>query len=227
VAAPLYGVPSPYDPTMGHPLWPMFDLRLTTTDLELRHLTEEDLPRLADMLPTDVELDPTATVYDGLGSSHQRGVIVAQEYWKGRGAWRPESWALSFGVFHDGLLIGSQGLEGEDFPTLRTVDSSSFLAVDARGRGWGKQMRRAVLALAFGRLEAEFAVTSAWHDNVESLGVSRSLGYEDNGVVQHRRDKGSDAMVHLRLTRNTWESRGSADDVTIEGFEPCRPFFAI
>ncbi len=210
---------------MGHPLWPLFDLRLTTPDLVLRHLTEDYLPALAAILPTDVELDPSATVFDGLDASHQRGVIVAQGYWKTRGTWRPESWALNFGVFHGDELIGTQGLEGEDFPTLRTVDSSSFLAVEARGRGWGKQMRRAVLALAFGPLGAEFAITSAWHDNPESLGVSRSLGYEDNGVVQHRRDQGSDAMVHLRLTRDTWQSRGGSADLQIENFEPCRPFF--
>ncbi|MEP6665984.1 MAG: GNAT family protein [Nocardioidaceae bacterium] len=212
---------------MGHPLWPMFDLRLTTSDLVLRHLTEDDLPQLAAMLPADLELDPSATMYAGLGAAHQRGVVIAQEYWKARGTWRPESWALSFGVLHGEELIGSQGLEGEDFPALRTVDSSSFLTAEARGRGWGKQMRRAVLALAFGPLGAEFAITSAWHDNVQSLGVSRSLGYQDNGVVQHRRDEGVEAMVHLRMTRATWLARGSADDVHVEGFEPCRPFFAL
>jgi RimJ/RimL family protein N-acetyltransferase len=67
-------------------------------------------------------------------------------------------------------------LEGQDFLVRRTVDSSSQLRTDARGRGWGKQMRRAVLALAFGPLGAELAVTSAWHHNRASLGVSRALG---------------------------------------------------
>ena len=38
-------------------------------------------------------------------------------------------------------------------------------------------MRRAVLALAFGPLGAEAAITSAWPDNGASLGVSQSLGY--------------------------------------------------
>lgn len=211
----------------------MFDLRLTTSDLELRHLAEDDLPQLAESLSADVELDPAATTYVGLDQTHQRGVVLAQGYWKARGTWRPESWALSFGVFHAGELVGSQGLEGDDFATLRTVDSSSFLRTDARGRGWGKQMRRAVLALAFGSLDAQFAVTSAWHDNAASLGVSRSLGYVDNGVARHRRegrtepDELVDDMVHLRLARETWLQRCGADGIRVDGFEPCRPFFGL
>jgi RimJ/RimL family protein N-acetyltransferase len=88
-------------------------------------------------------------------------------------------------------------------------------------------MRTAVLTLAFGSLGAEYAITSAWHDNAASLGVSRSLGYADNGVVRHRRDEGADEMVHLRLSRETWEASGLSGGVDVEGFEPCRPFFGL
>jgi RimJ/RimL family protein N-acetyltransferase len=63
---------------------------------------------------------------------------------------------------------------GNDFLALRTVDTSSFLIPSAHGRGYGKQMRAAVLALAFGPLHAPAAITSAWHDNHASLGVSRA-----------------------------------------------------
>lgn len=218
---------------MGHPLWPLFDLRLTTPDLSLRPITEADLPELAHILPGDVELDPRAHRYDGVERPAQRGVILAQGYWRALGTWKPDSWAVTFGVFHDGELLGTQGLEGEDFLLLRTVDSSSFLTVAARGRGWGKQMRRAVLGLAFGPLQADYAITAAWHDNAESLGASRSLGYVDNGVERHRRegrtepDNLVDDMVHLRLTRAEWERRRGGDDLRIAGFEPCRPFFGL
>jgi hypothetical protein len=34
-----------------------------------------------------------------------------------------------------------------------------------------------------------------------------------------------DTMVHLRMTAADWEATGAGDDVVIEGFEPCRPFF--
>jgi RimJ/RimL family protein N-acetyltransferase len=71
-----------------------------------------------------------------------------------------------------GQILGAQKLEGNDFPALGTVDTASFLIPSARGSGYGKQMRRAVLALAFGPLGAQAAITSTWHDNGASFGVS-------------------------------------------------------
>src|SRR6476620_514471 len=141
---------------MPHRYWPMFDLRLTTPDLHLRHLVEADLESLAAILPDDAEQDPSATSYPAIDGDRNRGVVLHQDYWRARGSWRPESWALSFGVFRDGELVGYQGLEGDDFARLRTVDSSSFLTPAARGQGFGKQMRAAVLTLAFGALGARF-----------------------------------------------------------------------
>ena len=212
---------------MGDAYWPMFDIRLTTPDLELRHLTEADLAALASITPEDAEKDPSLTTYDGLDRATNRGVAVHQDYWRARGSWRPESWVLNFGVFRGGALVGHQGLEGEDFPTLRTVDSSSFLAADARGQGMGKQMRVAVLSLAFGALGARFAVTSAWSDNQASLGVSRALGYVDNGVTVHRRGERAGEMTHLRLTRERWLTSGWADQVAVSGVDGCMPYFGL
>src|SRR6185295_5583566 len=106
------------------------------------------------------------------------------------------------------------------------VDTSSYLIADVRGQGLGKRMRAAVLALAFGPLEAEAAITSAWHDNHASLGVSRALGYQDNGVSRMQREGGHgvDVLTHLMLSREAWLESGLAGDVQIEGFEPCCPF---
>jgi RimJ/RimL family protein N-acetyltransferase len=153
--------------------------------------------------------------------------VLHQDYWRARGSWRPESWALSFGVFRDGELVGYQGLEGDDFARLRTVDSSSFLIGAARGQGLGKQMRAAVLALAFGALGARFAITSAWTDNHASLGVSRALGYVDNGVSAHPRGDTVGEMAHLRLTRERWLASGWPDRVAVAGVEDCLPFFGL
>ena len=205
----------------------MFDIRLTTPELELRHLTEADLVRLAEMLPDDVEQNPSSTTYDGLDAARNRAAVVHQDYWRALGAWRPESWALNFGVFHHGELVGNQGLEGDDFPTLRTVDSFSLLTQAARGRGWGKQMRAAVLALAFGALKAQFAITSAWTDNHASLGVSRALGYVDNGITAHRRGESAGEMAHLRLTREAWLASSWPKQVTISGVEECLVYFGV
>jgi RimJ/RimL family protein N-acetyltransferase len=213
--------------TMSHLYWPLFDLRLTTPDLALRTMTEADLPLLADALPDDVEQDPAAATYPGLVEQVNRGVVVHQTYWRHFATWSPTAWRLNFVVSAGGEPIGVQELEGNDFLALRTVDTSSYLVAAARGAGLGRQMRRAVLALAFGPLDARAAVTSAWHDNHASLGVSRALGYRANGEQVHRRGDGVDTMVHLRLTRTDWLASNRSDKVTITGFEPCRPLFGL
>jgi len=212
---------------MSNRYWPMFDIQLSTPELELRHLTEADLASLSNVIPDDAEQNPSSTTYAGLDARQNRGAVVHQDYWRARGSWRPESWALSFGVFRDGDLLGYQGLEGDDFVKLRTVDSSSFLAAPVRGRGWGKQMRAAVLALAFGPLGARFAITSAWSDNHASLGASRRLGYVDNGITVQQRDGQAGEMVHLRLSRETWMASGWPEQVVVSDMDECLAFFGL
>jgi len=190
---------------MTYRYWPLFDLRLATPGLALRPMTEADLAALADLLPDDVE----------------------QDYWRAYGTWRPSAWRLNFVVRAAGEIVGVQELEGNDFLTLRTVDSSSFLIPAARGQGNGKQMRSAVLALAFGPLQAEAAITSAWHDNHATLGVSRALGYRPNGESLDARGNGVDVMRHMRLRRAEWLASGIGDQVLISGFEACRPLFGL
>src|SRR4249919_2492320 len=126
---------------MAHPYWPLFDLRLRTGDLVLRPMTEADQPALADLLPDDVELDPTATTYDVDDPRLGRGIVTHQAYWRAYGTWSPAHWRLNFVVEADGRLVGAQELEGTDFPLLRTVDTASFLVPAARGLGVGKAMR--------------------------------------------------------------------------------------
>jgi RimJ/RimL family protein N-acetyltransferase len=216
---------------MTSPVWPLFDLRLTTPDLAIRPMTESDLAEVAQVIPDDLEVDPGMTRFDRLDAGERLGVNAAQTYWRALGGWTVDAWKLVFSIRYGGRIVGSQALEGDDFLRLRTVDSWSYLARDARGRGWGKQMRRAVLTLAFDHLGAEYAITSAWQDNHASLGVSRSLGYADNGIERHRRDDGdsirADDMVHLRMSREQWEHAGGSDGISVEGFEPCRPFFGL
>jgi RimJ/RimL family protein N-acetyltransferase len=202
------------------------DLRLTSRDLVLAPLRESDLPEVTDLLPADVELNPAATRFD-VDERRHRGIVMHQEYWRSYGTWTPQQWRLNFTVRRDDDLLGLQELEGNDFPVLRTVDTSSWLVTEARGTGVGKRMRRAVLALAFGPLGAQAAVTSAWHDNTASLGVSRSIGYRPNGVSMLARDGEADTLVHLRMTKDEWLETGAAADVAVEGFEPCRALFGL
>jgi RimJ/RimL family protein N-acetyltransferase len=190
--------------------WPLRDLVLRTPDLELRGMTEDWALRLAELVPDDLEHSPRL--------AHLSPALdVLQAYWQDLGNWRTDDWVLPFVVLHDGAPIGLQALEGKDFAERRTVDTHSWLVPSSRGRGLGKQMRSAVLSLAFDHLGAEAAVSEAWSDNAASLGVSLSLGYVETHSEAH--DDGR-VMRHLRLTG--WSSRVP---VEVAGLEPCLPLF--
>jgi RimJ/RimL family protein N-acetyltransferase len=206
--------------------WPLLDLRLTTGDLVLTPLVEADLAEVVRVMPADLELNPAATRF-AVDEPMHRGLVVHQEYWRSYGTWTPQAWRFHLAVRRGGELLGLQELEGEDFPTLRTVDTSSWLVAPVRGTGVGKAMRRAVLALAFDHLGAQAAITSAWHDNYASLGVSRSLGYRPNGESFLARDDGVDTLVHLRMTVADWRAAGGAPDVTVTGVRPALPLFGL
>jgi RimJ/RimL family protein N-acetyltransferase len=207
--------------------WPLVDLVLVVGDVVLRPMTEADLRPLADLLPDDVDLNPALPSFGVRPPRTARGTTLCQTYWHSVGTWRPESWNLQFVVRLDGVRVGVQSLEGDDFGARRTVDSSSWLATTARGRGIGTAMRLAIMALAFDGLGAEVAETSAWHDNAASIGVSRALGYVDNGVHRHS-DRGRvDDMVRMRLTREMWQARHAVHGVTVRGLSPCLPFFGL
>ncbi|CAN7306126.1 GNAT family protein [Terrabacter sp. LjRoot27] len=205
--------------------WPLHGIRLRTADLDLTVMTEADLPTLWALLPADLELNPHATTYAGLDIPANRRAVLAQGYWRALGMWSPDDWALPFVVRLAGRVVGAQWLEGPDWRADRTVDSSSWLVAEARGRGLGTQMRAAVLALAFGPLHAEAAISSAVVGNASSLGVSRSLGYHDThrSVLEHS----GETLQHVRLDRATWDASGRSRHVVIEGMDPALPLFGL
>ena len=204
--------------------WPLFDLRLRCRGVELRPLREQDLPYLASVLPDDVGHDPRLEVFPDLTTAENERRLFWQNYWRALGSWSPSSWTLHFAVAVDGRQVGVQTLEGDSFPQLRTVDSASWLVPEMRGRGAGKAMRMAVLGLAFDHLGAQAAITSATVQNAASLGVSRSLGYTDNGVSTILETGGVAQLQHLRLTKDLWAYAG---EVEVAGFGPCRRWFGL
>lgn len=207
--------------------WPFFGLRLRYDGVLLRLVTERDLPHLAAIQPADYEHDPRAVRLPGQDLDAHRRRLLFQGYWRSLGTWSPESWCPDFAVEYDGAILGVQSLEAHDFPALRTVDSGSWLIPAARGRGVGIRMRQAVLTLAFDHLDALAAVTSARTDNAASLGVSRHLGYQDNGVGLNASGSGLVELRHLRLTASDWHASGQAAGVEVSGLGPCYPWFGI
>ena len=209
----------------SNPDWPLFALRLTSGDLELRPLCEIDLSAVAAVLPDDSEHDPRSPLWDHLDPAANRRRLLYQNYWRDVATWSPENWHLTLHVSDPGGFVGIQALEAENFAQLRTVDSFSWVVPSSRGRGVGRAMRTAVLSLAFDHLGAQFAVTSARENNVSSLAVSRRLGYVDNGVSRTLSPSGPATLHHLRLNRDQWRGTGASSTVGVTGLENCRHFF--
>ena len=197
----------------------LFDLRLRTAQLELRLPSDDELFELAQRAPADLETDPA---WPGPVDT-----FVLQWFWRALGTWKTEQWRLPLAVWINGSPspVGFQELEAENFAVLRTVESSSWLVHEVRGRGLGKEMRAAVLALAFDGLGAEVATSGAWDTNEASLGVSAALGYVDNGWQRHERPGEGEAGVMRRvvLERGNWD--GARWPTTIEGLDGCRSWF--
>jgi RimJ/RimL family protein N-acetyltransferase len=117
-----------------------------------------------------------------------------------------------------------QGLVAKNFARLRTVETGSWLGRQYQGQGLGKEMRAAILHLAFDGLGAIEAMSGAFHDNEASLATSRSLGYIENGDRLMLRRERPDRMIDLKLDRASWASR-RRDDIEIEGLETCLEMF--
>ena len=167
-------------------VWPPFALSLTTPRLTLRPLCDDDIPKAVEAAASGIHdqgRNPFSTPWTAVPAD-ELGPNMARWYWQCRAASTPESWTLTLGIWHDGIFLGCQDLSARDFSLLRTVTTGSWLRKDAQGRGFGKEMRAAVALYAFDWLGAEACESEAADWNAASLGVSRSLGYELNGVTR-------------------------------------------
>jgi RimJ/RimL family protein N-acetyltransferase len=123
-------------------------------------------------------------------------------------------------------MIGQQDLDADGFAVRRVVSTGSWLGRDHQGRGAGKEMRAAVLHLAFAELGAERAETAAFADNPASIRVTEALGYEPNGeAVQERTGKRA-RLLRYALTRERWAAR-RRDDIEVTGLDPCLPLLGV
>jgi RimJ/RimL family protein N-acetyltransferase len=206
--------------------WPMSGLSIRSPRLTLRFASERDMSALAADLPADVETDPSLPQHTGLAAVQARSVQELQQYWRNLGNWTAQAWKAPFAVVRAGRLVGVQTLEGVDFARRRVVETASWLLVSERGQGVGREMRAAVLHLAFEGLGARAATSTAWHDNAASIAVSRSLGYVDNGYDLHVRNNRSDRMMRMILTAAAWQQR-VRPAFEVSGLNSCLPFFGV
>lgn len=207
--------------------WPLFRLRVRTPRVELRYPSDEDVADVAALAvkgihPPDEMPFPLAWT-DVPSPQQERNTM--QHYWRMRASTTPAEWGLPFAVVADGVIVGVQVLHASDFAVTRAVKSGSWLGQAYQGRGIGREMRIAVLHLAFAGLGAEVAFSGAMVGNEASMRVSRRLGYEDDGFKVVSVRGRAQREIRFRLERARWEASepGQRDDIVIEGLAPCLP----
>jgi RimJ/RimL family protein N-acetyltransferase len=211
---------------MPHP-WPLFDLRIRTTSLELRAPTDDDIVALLDVAHAGVHdpaLMPFAVAWTDLPSPEFE-LSFLRFFWGTRASWAPAAWRLPLAVVLAGQPIGIQEIWAKDFATLRVVETGSWLGLRHQGQGLGTEMRAAVLYLGFEGIGATAALSAALDGNEASRRVSEKLGYEANGedIVAPR---GSPVTNHRYLLRRENWQRGLYP-VSLEHLDACLSMFGL
>ncbi len=206
--------------------WPLFGLRLRTERLVLRMPTDDDVIGLLAVAKTGIHPPdemPFGEAWSMVPSpAFERSFM--QHYWRARGAFAPEQWFLNLMVEWDGHPIGAQSIDAERFAVFRTVHTGSWLGREYQGRGFGKEMRAAVLGFAFDGLGAHVAETSAFLDNAASDAVSRALGYAENGLGSLAPEGVPRVTQQFRMTAEGWRSH-PRPPLRIEGLDGIRELF--
>lgn len=214
---------------MSPTFYPPLDVRVITPKLELHGATDDLLAQLLPVVrrgmigPPPYPFDDPMSLYE---ESPLRERKWLQAIWRGRSTVRPDAWRLYFVVVLGNRAVGMQDLIGVNFDTFRTVTSFSWLAPDFRQRGLGREMRSAILHLAFEGLGAAEATSEAFVDNTASNRVSAALGYQPNGSDWATR-RGEPAVLNRWiLRRDDWAMTRRAD-IDLIGVDECKPVLYI
>lgn len=207
-------------------IWPLYGLRLTTPRLELRLPDAAALTELAELaggrIHDEAEM-PFSVPWTAVGPQERmRGCF--QHVLSTVADWRPEAWTLSTAVVHEGTVIGRADLSGDAFAVVREARTGSWLGADHQGRGFGTEMRAALLHLAFEGLGAHSATSAAMADNPRSRRVSEKLGYRPDGVSVAAVQGRARHLKHFRLDRAGWEAHRTVP-VQVHGLAAALPLF--
>jgi RimJ/RimL family protein N-acetyltransferase len=209
--------------------YPPLNVQVHTPRLSLLGATDELLERLVPTVRKGVVTGPPWPFDDPMSlyeDSPEREWRWLRGVWGGRGRVSASFWRLYFVVMIDGEPMGMQDLCGIDFTAFGTVSTFSWLNPDLRGSGLGKEMRQAVLHLAFAGLGAHEASSDAFIDNHASNRVSEALGYVPNGVTWDNRRGEPGQIKRWRLTREQWIKQ-RRDDIELVAVADCLPVLGI
>ncbi|HEX6658765.1 MAG TPA: GNAT family N-acetyltransferase [Ilumatobacter sp.] len=214
---------------MPHPYWPLFDLVVRTPRIVLRYLDDAvavELAALASKGIHDPATMPFALPWTDVESPElERNAL--RFYWQTRAGTAPASWNLLFAVLEGEQIVGSTSINADVFRVVRAFETGSWLGRSFQGRGLGTEMRIATLHLGFLGLDASTATTGAFDDNPASLGVTRKLGYQPNGIMLHERRGERAQSNRFLMTRQHFLDHVHRDDVEIEGDAAVREFLEI
>jgi RimJ/RimL family protein N-acetyltransferase len=204
-------------------LFPAFGLRLRAGPLELRAITDNDLPALCTLASEGIHPIDQMPFYVPWTSAAPGDLSrnTAAYHWRSRATFAPDAWALHLGVWRDGVLLGTQGFETTQYLVTRTGETGSWLGHQHQGQGVGTAMRQAICALVFDHLDGAEVTSGAFLDNPASLAVSRKVGYRANGVRRLERRPGELAMNQLLVLTPDDLNRGE-HELVVEGVEPFR-----
>lgn len=212
---------------MRHAHWPLFELGVVTPRLELRYLDDElalaIVPLIADI--HDPSFMPFSVPFTDVPAPELYHEAL-RFFWTCRASTRADHWRLQFAVLVGNTPVGLCDLFAEHYPTLRQFETGSWLARESQGAGLGTEMRQAALHLGFVGLDGQFATTGAWHDNAPSLGVTRKLGYREEGRRRAMRRDAADEMIGFRMDR-AHHSTIRRDDIELRGVETAREFLGL
>ena len=162
---------------------PLLGLRITAGPIELRGITDDLIGPLVDLAIDGIhEADAMPfSVPWSIAPAAELPLNTAQFYWRVRADFSAKKWTAIFAVFRDGELVGTQGINTQDYLVTRSGETGSWLGRRFQGQGIGTAMRQVICAFAFDHLDAEYVTSEAFDDNPASLAVSKKTGYEDQG----------------------------------------------
>jgi RimJ/RimL family protein N-acetyltransferase len=209
--------------------YPPLNVQVHTPRLSLLGARDELLDQLIPIIRRGVATEPPWPFDDPFTlykDNPEREWAWLRAIWSGRGRVNDTYWRLYFVVVVDGVAVGMQDLIGSEYPSFGRVTSFSWLDPDVRGRGLGKEMREAILHLAFEGIGAREAGSDAFVDNHASNRVSEAVGYERNGIDWATRRGEPAELTRWRLTRERW-ARNRRDDIELVGVPECLPVLGI
>jgi len=208
--------------------WGLYHLRIWTERLELRLPNEDELLQLLGLASSGIH-DPNEMPF-GFAWTDQPSPLFErsflQYHWSTRATWSAGKWSLDLGVWFEGRLVGTQSIDATQFNILHSVSTGSWLGREFQGRGIGKEMRSAVLGFAFDHLGAWWATSGAFAENPASSAVSRSLGYEQDGIDVLAPRGEARELIRFRMNADQWRAR-ERPRVDVAGLEHCYDMFGL